>query len=306
MTSRVAPSGGQFKIAYGEQRATIVEVGGGIREYSAGDREVLEPYPVDAICDGAHGMPLIPWPNRLADGRYSFNGEDHQVALSEPERHNAIHGFLRWRSWRALSHKPSALTMGVRLHPMPGYPYSLDVSVTYELDDEGLTVTTAARNVGAHRCPYACGQHPYLSPGGASIDDCSLALPATTRILTDDERKLPIGSEAVAGTVFDFRTPRRVGNLSIDDAFTELVPDDHGRVIVTLGRPDEHSIELWVDERYRVLEIYTGDSLAPGRRRRGLGLEPMTCPPNGLASGEGIIVLEPGEEHTAKWGVRLR
>ncbi len=65
-------------------------------------------------------------------------------------------------------------------------------------------------------------------------------------------------------------------------------------------------VELWVGESYRVIEIYTGDSLAPARRRRGLGLEPMTCPPNGLASDEGMVVLEPGEKHTAKWGVRLR
>ena len=95
-----SPSGEQFEISHRGQRATIVEVGGGVREYAVDGRAVLDPYPPDAICDGAHGAPLIPWPNRLADGRYSFDGVDYQVALTEPTKRNAIHGFLRWRSWR--------------------------------------------------------------------------------------------------------------------------------------------------------------------------------------------------------------
>ena len=54
------------------------------------------------MCDGAHGAVLIPWPNRLGDGSYEFDGARHQLALSEPERRNAIHGLVRWVPWRAL------------------------------------------------------------------------------------------------------------------------------------------------------------------------------------------------------------
>src|ERR1700683_808668 len=109
------PSGEQFEIAHGQQRATIVEVGGGVREYAVGERPVLDPYPVQAMSDGAHGTPLIPWPNRLADGRYRFDGVDYQVALTEPGKHNAIHGFLRWRAWRGLGHEPGRGGTGRRL-----------------------------------------------------------------------------------------------------------------------------------------------------------------------------------------------
>src|SRR5436189_463564 len=118
----VPPSGVQFEIAYGEQRATIVEVGGGVRAYEVGGRSVLDPYPIEAMCDGAHGAPLIPWPNRLADGRYRFDGVDHQVALTEPEKRNAIHGLLRWRPWRAAERERSRVAMQATLHPMQGYP----------------------------------------------------------------------------------------------------------------------------------------------------------------------------------------
>jgi aldose 1-epimerase len=302
---RAAPSGEQFEIADGEQRATIVEVGGGIRTYAVGDRPVLDPYPLDAMCDGAHGAVLVPWPNRLADGKYRFDGVDYQVAITEPAKHNAIHGFLMWRPWRALEREPSRVVIGTRLHPMMGYPFDLEVRVTYELDGGGLTVTTEATNRGTRSCPYGCGQHPYLSPGAGLIDDCRLELDASTRIVTDDVRQLPRENQAVDGTVFDFRTAKEIGDLHIDFAFHDLARDDDGRAWARLAAPDGRRAELWVDGTYPIIELYTGDTLEPSRRRHGLGAEPMSCPPNAFASRDGLARLEPGDTFTARWGARL-
>src|ERR1700738_888625 len=141
------PSGEQYRVAHGDQQATIVEVGGGVREYSQAGRPILEPFDAASMCDGAHGTPLIPWPNRLADGRYRFDGRDHQVALTEPAKANAIHGFLRWRPWRGgpgggASHDADRVVMATTLFPLAGYPFLLDVTVDYHLTDEGLVVTT--------------------------------------------------------------------------------------------------------------------------------------------------------------------
>ncbi|MCW2967376.1 MAG: aldose epimerase [Solirubrobacteraceae bacterium] len=300
------PSGAQHEIALGEQRATVVEVGGGIRSYAVGDRDVLDPYPAEAICDGAHGAPLIPWPNRLEDGVYEFDGERRQVDLTEPEKHNAIHGFLRWRNWEPVEHEPARVVMGTRLHPLPGYPHPLEVQVAYELGDEGLTVTTAITNAGDGPCPIGAGQHPYLSPGaGAVLDDCTVQLHAATRILTDAERQLPTGREAVDGTAFDFREPRRLGDQQVDFAFCDLQRDGEGRAWTRLTGPDGATAAQWVDEAYPYVELYTGDTLAPERRRRGLGCEPMTCAPNAFRSGEGLRRLEAGERLIARWGARL-
>jgi aldose 1-epimerase len=301
-----APSGAQHEIVLGEQRATIVEVGGGIRAYALADRDVLDPYPIEAICDGAHGAPLIPWPNRLQDGVYEFEGQRRQVDLTEPEKHNAIHGFLRWRNWEAVQREPARVVMATRLHPLPGYPHTLDVRVAYALGDGGLTVTTTIANAGDGACPIATGQHPYLSPGaGAVLDDCTVQLRAETRILTDPERQLPTGREAVAGTDFDFREPRRLGAQPVDFAFTDLDRDSDGRAWTRLTCPDGATAALWVDEAHPFVELYTGDTLAPDRRRRGLGCEPMTCAPNAFRSGEGLRRLEPGEQLVAHWGARL-
>lgn len=298
-------SGRQLKIGWEDQRATVVEVGGGIRRYDLGDRPVLDPYPSDAMCDGAHGAPLIPWPNRLEDGRYRFDGVDHQVALTEPELHNAIHGLLRWRPWEVLRHDEAQVTMGARLLPMQGYPFSLAVEVEYTLGAGGLRVATTAVNRGSDPCPYGAGQHPYLSPGSGLVDACTLQLEAATRIVTGEERQLPTGIEPVEGTAYDFRTARLLGTQAIDFAFTDLARDGDGRAWARLAGPDGRTAELWVDERHPFVEIFTGDTLAPDRRRRGLGAEPMTCPPNALRSGDGIIRLEPGQSVTTTWGARL-
>ncbi|MFN2591910.1 MAG: aldose 1-epimerase family protein [Candidatus Dormibacteria bacterium] len=299
------PSGEQYRIVHGDQQATIVEVGGGVREYTQGGRPVLDPYDATSMCDGAHGTPLIPWPNRLADGRYRFDGRDYQVALTEPAKHTAIHGFLRWAPWTAIRHDRDAVVMAATVFPQTGYPFLLDVAVEYHLTGECLVVTTTATNAGESACPYGCGQHPYLSPGSGLLDECDLELAAEMRITTDEVRQLPTGTQSVDSTPFDFRTRRRIGSLHIDFAFTDLARDGEGRAWVRLWGADGRCAELWVDEGYDFVEIYTGDTLAPERRRRGLGTEPMSCPPNAFQSGEGVIRLEPGASVTTRWGARL-
>jgi aldose 1-epimerase len=304
------PSGRQYELRLGHQRATVVEVGAAIREYAVGGRPVLDPFPVQAMADGAHGTVLVPWPNRLDDGRYTFDGVERQVALTEPDKGNAIHGLLRWRPWRAIEARGHRVVLGARIHPMPGYPFMVDVVIDYRLGETGLEVSTTATNVGTSDCPYGCGQHPYLSPGRSSgagsgaIDDSVLTLDAATRIVTD-ERGLPTGRQPVDGSEWDFRQGKKLGTLAVDSAFTDLTRDDDGRACVQLDGVDGRAAVLWMDRHYRYVEIFTGDTLAPDRRRRGVGCEPMTCPPNAFATGTDVMRLEPGQSVTTTWGARL-
>jgi aldose 1-epimerase len=296
------PSGEQFEISYGDQHAVIVEVGGGIRTYSVAGRDVLDGYADHEMCNGAHGAPLIPWPNRLADGKYRFDGIDYQVAITEPAKSNAIHGFLRWRSWRALERDSAEVVVGTVLRPLQGYPFSLDVRISYRLGIDGLTVTTTATNIGAAAAPWACGAHPYLSPGAGLLDECELEFTAGLRVETD-ERQLPTGDVPAAGTVYDFSAKRRIGALAMDYAFRNLVRDDEGRAWVRLTGSDGRCTQLWLDKSYPVVEMFTGDTLRSPRR--GLGVEPMTAPPNAFASGDGVMRLEPGATTQHQWGVQL-
>jgi len=279
-------------------------VGGGIREYSVDGRAVLDPYPADRICDGAHGTPLVPWPNRLGSGRYEFEGESFQLPLTEPEQDNAIHGFLRWVPWHGEAGGESKVTMSASIAARPGYPFALEVTVSYELRDDGLVVTTRIVNVGSRTAPVGHGQHPYLSPGEGTIDAAMLSHPGRTRILTD-ERQLPAGREPVAGTPFDFSDPRPIGDAEIDFAFTDLVRDGEGKAWTRLTGPDGATASIWVDETYPFVELYTGHTLEPDRARQGLGTEPMSCAPDAFNNGEGLIRLSPGEATESAWGACL-
>ncbi len=242
---------------------------------------------------------LIPWPNRLQDGSYEFEGRQHQLPLTEPEHSNAIHGLVRWVAWRVREHDPHRVMLEHVLHAQPGYPFSLELQIEYELSARGLTVRTTATNVGAATCPYGSGAHPYLTLGADTVDDVLLQVPARTA-LRSDERGIPVGTVAVDGTELDFRSARRVGEAKLDNGFTDLERDDAGVARVSV-EADGRGRTLWLDEGYPYVMVFTGD--IPSVRRRGLAVEPMTCPPNAFRSGEALVTLEPGASHTATWGI---
>ena len=298
-----SPSGEQFEIAAGDQRAVVVEVGGGLRSYSAGGREVLDGYGDDEMCTSGRGQVLAPWPNRLDDGSYEFAGTRHQLPLTEPEHGNAIHGLVRWAPWTAAEGEPHRVVMTHVLHPAPGYPYRLELRIVYELTEDGLSVATSATNPGPRACPYGTGAHPYLTVGTETVDAVILRAPART-VLEADDRGIPVGRASVAGTEYDFREPRPIGATRLDHAFTDLDRDGDGLARVRLVDPGtDTELVLWVDESYRYLMLFTGDPLADVNRR-SLAVEPMTCPPNAFRSGEEVVVLEPGETFTSTWGLR--
>jgi aldose 1-epimerase len=292
------------EIAFGTQRATLVEVGGGIRTYDVGDWSVLDGYSADEMCTAARGQPLAPWPNRLRGGAYVWDGEQLQVPLDEPDQGNAIHGLTRWRNWTLAEHSAAGATLTLRLHPMPYYPFVLDLAVTYVLDEAGLTVTTTARNAGTRACPFAYGAHPYLSVGTERVDEALLQLAAATYLPTGDGQ-IPLGREPVVGTPYDFREARLIGTTRIDYAFTDLERTAAGRAELTLAAPNGgRRVIFWIDGAFRHLEVFTGDTIPAPRRRAGLGVEPMTAPPNAFATGEDVTRLEPGAEVTMRWGIR--
>ena len=301
----IPPSGTQFEIRHGAQRAVIVEVGGGVREYVVDGQPMLDGYNVEHMADGGRGHPLLPWPNRLADGRYEFDGEQMQLPIDEIGRRNAIHGLTRYANWTLAERAADRVRVAYRLYPRPGYPFTLDLAIEYALDDAGLTVRTTAHNVGQRRLPFGAGQHPYFTVGTALVDSAELQLPAQSRLELDPERRLPTGTALpVAGTSFDFRQRKRIGTLVVDECFADLHRDADKLARVTLSDPSsEKSLVVWMDERHRYIQAFTGDTLMANRRRRGLAIEPMTCPPDAFRTGTDLIVLEPDETCTLAWGV---
>ena len=299
-------SGDQVELSAGDTRLVVVTAGGGMRELRHGDWHVLDGYGADEVPVGAYGQPLIPWPNRLSEGRYEFDGHSYQVPLTEPEKRNALHGFARWMTWRVERRESSRATLGLDLYPRTGYPFALRLEIEYAVSEAGVAVATTAMNAGRARLPYANGFHPYVSVGTPAIDDCTLEIRAATWFPTDD-RQIPTGRSPVEGTGYDFRAPRRIGAAVLDTGFTDLARDADGKSRVRLSSPGgERRVVVWMDAAYRYVMAFTGDTLSDAsRRRRSLGVEPMTAAPNAFQSGDGLRVLEPGETCRSEWGIDI-
>jgi aldose 1-epimerase len=300
-------SGQQFQISAGPYRATVTELGAGLRELLFREQPVISGYGADELPPSAAGQLLVPWPNRIDHGRYAFGGAEFQLALTEPALGNAIHGLTRWTPWTIVSYDAGSVLLRSAPHGYQGYPFCLEIEAGFRLDpDSGLHVAITARNRGSRAAPYGTGSHPYLTVRSPSVDDCELSLPAASWLPVDD-RGIPVGSPAsVEGTPYDFRRPRVIGSTRLDHSLTRLDRDGDGRVWAHLAADGGSGarVSLWAGEGYRWLQVFTGDPLGPDRRRKALAVEPMTCPPNAFVTGNDLLVLQPGEVVTHAWGIQ--
>jgi aldose 1-epimerase len=296
----MALSGQQFTIAAGDHAATLVEVGGGLRRYTHVGVDVTCPYGERDLPPRSSGCVLVPWPNRLRGGRYTFDGVEYQLPVTEPARGNASHGLARWERWVPVRQEPSTVTLGLDIVPQIGWPFEVRVEVTYAVDAElGLGVTATATNTGPVRAPFGAGFHPYLSTRGHGIADVRLHAPVRDRIVVD-EAMVPVGAAPVAGTPYDLHRGRRLGTLRMDDGFA-VAPGEDGRRVVEL-RTRSGGARVWFDQAFRFLQLFTPDLLAHGQP--AVAVEPMTCPADAFNSGTALIVLPPGGSWTGAWGIQ--
>jgi len=289
----VRPSGEQFEIVSGDRRAVITEVGATLRELTAGGREVIDGFGAGEMCGGGRGQLLLPWPNRVRDGRYEFGGDTLQLPLTEVARGHASHGLVRWAAWRLLLRSEDRVELGHVIHPQPGYPFLLQLTAAYSISAGGLRVEVAAANLGAAAAPFGAGSHPYLKPAGR-LEEGLLRVPARS-VLELDERLIPTGRRLpVEGTTYDFRRPRPLGDTVLDTCFADF---EEPRIEF-----DGLSVE-W-DGSFEFAQLYSGDTLPPEHRRRGLAVEPMSCPADSFNSGIGLVTLAPGATWSGSFRIR--
>lgn len=302
--SAVPPlSGTQWTIEAEGQQAVLVEVGGGLRTYTAHGREIVDGYATDEIPPACHGQILAPWPNRIRDGQYTFAGEALQLAITEPAKNTAIHGLVNWSRWHLVEQAPDTVTLGFDLPAQIGYPWPLRLRTRWSVGADGLRADHEVINTGVHDVPFGFSVHPYFQFPGVAVDDVALRVPARTRVLADS-RLLPIGAVKVAGTEYDYAEPRRIGEAVLDTTFGDVDHDPDGTSAVSLTAPSGESIVVWADGTFGWWQVFSSDTLSGARHRRALAIEPMTCPPDAFRSGRDLTVLAPGQTWTASWGVR--
>lgn len=297
----VFPSGDQYEISAAGYTAVVTEGGAALRVLRHHGRDLVHGFDESAMSTGGRGQLLMPWPNRIRDGHYSFGGHDLQLGLTDPRTGNASHGLARWAPWTVEEHTATSVSLVHRLMAQTGYPWALDLHVLYDLSADGLVVTQTATNLAAEPAPYASGAHPYLCVGDA-IEHLHLTLPARTRVVLDD-RQLPTGVEPV-GDDLDFTAGRRIGDDVLDHGFGDLQHVE-GRARVTLTEPSgERGVALWMDEHHRWLQVFTPPAAGP---RPAVAVEPMTAPADAFNSGTDLVTLapagSPGDELSVSWGI---
>jgi aldose 1-epimerase len=307
-----------------------------------GELSLIEGPPVaSAFAPDGRGQVLAPWPNRLAGGNYTWNGSSYQLPINEIERNCAIHGLVRWSHWQQARTNSSATSISLdhRILPQPGYPFCLDLQVSYALSENGLCVTTKAKVPGepgglsqpGTLVPFGLGFHPYLTPGTpGNLNEWLLELPVDS-VLTCDERGLPTGIVSLnkAEERLNLRKPSPIGNLVLDHTFQIAwnSPASEGsrasnsfpapepnqgeppakRAEAILSDPESGvQVVLWCNEGFKWLQCFTGDTLPAERKRRAVAIEPMTCPPNAFATGWDVIALAEGNEWVGQWGLELK
>lgn len=301
-TPPLPPSGRQHLIRHGHQRAILVERGGGLRRFIVDGHSIFDGYSQRVSCPGSRGLPMLPWPAGFGSDSRTTSVDTPVMPATEPARRHALHGFHATHTWAPRHVSTDEVVLGVQLCPELGYPCTVDVTISYRLDEAGLTVRTDATNIGEHSCLWGTGHHPYLTTGIHRIDPLRLQLHAR-RHLTTGTWGLPTGTAQVTGSLLDFGDGPTIGRQNLDLTFTDLARDPDGRAWVRLTGPDDRQAAIWLDDSYRFVGVCTAHTQPPPHFRTGLGLQPMTCPPSAFRTGRGLTRLEPGEQVTAAWGI---
>ncbi len=285
------PTGQQFDIVHGHWEATVTQVGAHLRSLKHRGRELLWTFDEDEAPRNSQGAQLVPWPNRIRDGRWELNGVVHQMPINEPDRNTALHGLATDKTWDVVGQDGARVRQRLELPPEEGWPGTLEVELVHSLSDEGLTVEFLATNKGATPIPCGYGAHPYFA---FPLTNSTLQVPFGRELLVD-ERLLPEEVAAVTPE-HDFREARPVGETTLDTAFT--APATPGWEVVVQG--PEHGVRVFDAGGCDWLQLFTDPS------RAAIAIEPMTCGPDAFNHGpthtSGIMV-DPGASIGCRWGV---
>lgn len=308
MTQMRSPhTGAQYTITFGDYRAVITEQGATLRRLDWQDTELIVPFDANEPAPTCHGQILVPFPNRIEAGTYTFDGKTYELPIDEHARNNAIHGLGYRQRWTLESLDESSVTLSWRNPALDGYPFDLTVQATYQLDEQGLHISISATNNGESKAPWALAIHPWLSNGlhgvGDEIDghnaQCSLVVPSAKHV-TVNENLIPTGTESVEGTKYDLRKPTLLTEQPFDDAWTDVEHDSEGKVTAVFTRPDGVVVRIGGDETVTSFQVCTGTGFPVEKHPAGVAVEPQTAYANAFNTGVDLISIEPGKTSTTE------
>jgi aldose 1-epimerase len=288
-------------ISSNEVSAVISTEGAALIGLSVDNFNLIEPNTRDGLYAGKI---LAPWPNRIKDGKYTFNKKDYQLPINEVSKNNSLHGLVANCQWEVIFQDQSKVTLQYLLNQSDIYPGKLQLQVSYEIIEQGVEISVLSENIGDISAPYGVSIHTYLVAGAAvKNNELLLQLPSDQFLEVDAERLLPIKLQPVTGTNFDFISLKKISDLFSDHAFK--YSSDYPRSISLLNAEGQGA-EVIFDDQSKWIQIHTADRDLQADSRMAVAIEPMTCPPDAFNSGIDLIVLEPGKKHEYKLKIKRK
>ena len=282
-------SGKTINLVSQDYTATIVTMGGAIAGLKYRDRDITMTFNPQSIQISHQGKILAPWPNRISDGRYSFDEREFQLPITELSTMSASHGLVAWQDWQIEDMTNSSAVLVTHVNPVYGYPFLIKLTAHYELiNGMGLKVSITALNEGKADAPYGVGMHPYITCNQALIDDCKLTMPFT-KCFTLTERKVPDQEVDASSMNFDFTQGRKLGDIEIDHCF---LSSDEKRMSTIMLENDE--LQVYCKTNAPFVQLFTPAKLG----RKCLAVEPMSCPANAFNNHIGLITLKEQQYYT--------
>lgn len=237
---------------------------------------------------------LAPFPNRIADGRYMFEGKEYQLSINKPDEHNAIHGFVSDKAFSVVRSDECPegyeLVLQYQSDGVEGFPFPFEITVTYLFtDDDRLNIKTEVKNTGDASIPIGFGWHPYFTTG-ADVGNLTLKLPPVKQ-LEADSRLIPTGAMA---EVNDWAVPEKIADAVFDTGF-EFISENREVVL----SDDYLTITISCGEGYNYLQVFTPPW------RTSIAIEPMTCAANAFNNKLGPRILQPGSGFSAEFEISV-
>ena len=218
---------------------------------------------------------------------------------------NAIHGLVSQTEFEIADQTRTSVTLNTKLQSSAGYPFKLDISVTYELTSDGIDVKHYAKNLSDAAAPFVVGAHPYLQISGTPTEELEIKSSVRTVDIVND-RKIPIGKQDISGSEFDITEWRELSTCNFDHGFSNLVRDSNGRGHHLLRSPSGDELDIWQSAEMKYAFIFTPDfytNNADATPRTAIAIEPQTGPANAFNSKEDLIWIEPNQAFDASWGL---
>jgi aldose 1-epimerase len=269
---------------------------------------------------GARCWIMAPFANRIRNGVYNFRGNEYRLAPIPP-RDYVIHGFTAFENFSVDKIEETEEFVSVKLitkktRPgvFEGYPFSLDVSVTFNFGGNRLSIKVEGTNCGEIPLPFGTGWHPYFRTGGKGIEHLVLTLNANKIILLD-ENYFPLPGGAAYGSIEDNQdknfnssieeNKRIVDGRVLDTCYYGLIPDNDGLYRASIFDPD-NGLKISMFQEGGVTLAFSGNSLS-SRKRSSVALEPMQFITNAFNRDElsEKISVAPGETSSFKFGVEI-